>query len=115
MLYGSFVVHLFYLQGHPDLWRKDLFGGPLADGNTITDPLRFILNRAAPVGVLAAIVLVVFARLGHGQFRSALLGSALVVCAIISLVVFGLWFFHTHLHGYHLQNEVWWMTNCEIK
>jgi len=108
VLYGSFMAYMFYLQAHPEHWPKESFG-PLSDGNTVTDPLRFILNWVAPVGVAASVALVVLAWLGQGKLRSAVLGSALAVCAIVSLVSFGLWFFHTYLAGYHLQNEIWWM------
>jgi len=107
LLFALYMGTLFWQQAHPEPGSL----GALWCGNTVTDPLIFLLNWGAPVG-FAAIVGLALSRRSANIRRFIVLPSFFFVVPTVALLVFGIWFFHGPPlggSGFRIADEVWWL------
>jgi len=74
-------------------------------GNSVSTPLRFLLEVGTPIGLIGALRLTWLACRGLANRWSALSSALLVIGGTAGLLTFGFRFFR----GFQLSEIVWWL------
>jgi hypothetical protein len=104
MVVASFVVAsaaygLYVPRVSRDLWC----------GNTLTDPLSFLLSYFAPAAGCAVAALGALWSRGALRIWSPASAATFFGVTLAALVAYGVWLFNTMLPGFSLSDIVWWM------
>ena len=79
-------------------------------GNSVIDPLVFATNRITPIGIICIIPSVIYLQRKRSEnAKKAFLLFLLILLFGVLTVVYGYWFFMSHLGTQSFFRLVWWM------